>query len=65
MSSYPTFKEWMQQLDANMLKLVGLTSNDIADYEYRDCYGDGLDPIDAAWEALEAAGYNPEVTYYR
>lgn len=65
MNETPNFNQWMAHVDAEMLKIAGLTSDDIGDYEYRDCYDDGLDPAAAAHEALEAFGYNPEVKYYR
>jgi len=59
------FSEWMRCVDADMERIVGLTSDCIADYEYRDCFDDGLDPIQAVQEALENAGYSPDVIYYR
>jgi hypothetical protein len=59
------FTEWMRDVDIEMEKIAGLSSECIADYGYRECFDDGIDPIQAAQEALEAAGYDPDVIYYR
>ena len=60
-----TFKEWMDEVDNMIAEISGLSSECIADAPYRDWYDAGEPAEDAAEFALEAAGYNDAVTYYR
>ena len=48
------FKQWMREVDAAMIALVGVSSGDIADWLYYDAFEAGVDPAEAAQEALEA-----------
>lgn len=60
-----TFEEWMNNVDHAMEIAVGLSSDCIEDFCYRDCFDSEMDPEDAATAALENAGYNPTVKYFR
>jgi hypothetical protein len=48
-----TFKQWMKQVDAELVSLCGLVSMDLADQCYHDWYDDGMTPEEAAVEAFE------------
>jgi len=57
------FREWMGQVDMAIDRMTGhqgLTSSDIADFEYRDAYDDEATPNETAREALEAEGIEVE-----
>jgi len=52
------FTEWMADVDAALAaKLGGFTSRDLPDQTYRDWFDDGMDPREAAAEALAADGF--------
>lgn len=57
------FREWMGQVDMAIDRMTGhqgLTSSDIADFNYHDAYDDEATPSETAREALEAEGIEVE-----
>lgn len=56
LSNALTFNQWMHKVDAWLMSHFGVTHHDIADYAYMDCYRDGMDPEDAAREAVDYDG---------
>ena len=54
------FKEWLKQVDAQMMDIAGCTSRDISDWWYYDAYDEGMHPRDAAKEALLKDGFPEE-----
>ena len=52
-----TFSEWMQNVDAALVKKVGMSSDCLADFCYRDAYDNGERPASVAKQVLEAEGY--------
>jgi hypothetical protein len=53
-----TFDAWMRAVDEALIRKVGVSSNDLPDWTYRDAYEDGLTADEAAGAALDAAhGY--------
>lgn len=50
-----TFDEWMKQVDSEIEKHFGLSSDDLPDWTYADAFEDGMKPEDAAQEAMSAA----------
>lgn len=59
-----TFKEFMRAVDAEINKISGLSSHDIADFTYRDYFDAEVDPEMTAVDALENAGYDADVIYF-
>jgi hypothetical protein len=51
------FKTWMNKVDGWLYKKCGLTSNDLADFCYRDAYDNGERPASIGKRVLEAEGY--------
>lgn len=50
-----TFAQWMARVNQYMAtQFYGLTSDDIADWPYRDAYDDGMKPQAAARAAIMA-----------
>ena len=49
-----TFSEWMQKVDAALVKKVGMSSDCLADFCYRDAYDNGERPTSVAKQVLEA-----------
>jgi len=47
-----TMAEWLREVDAVILKIVGLTHEDLADFPIYDLWSDGTSPTDAAYECL-------------
>ena len=60
-----TFDEWMDKVDVFMEAICGLNSECIEDYAYRDTYDAGVSAQIAAKLALENAGFQEDVVYYR
>ncbi|RMD98394.1 MAG: hypothetical protein D6816_16270 [Bacteroidetes bacterium] len=52
-----TFKEWMRQVDRELIRKSGLSSRDLADQTYWDWFFDGISPEEAAEETLENEGF--------
>lgn len=48
-----TFEEWMRQVDNWLIRKIGLTSECLPDYCYRDCWLAGDSPAEAADAAFE------------
>ena len=46
------FALWMAVVDQRMMKLIGLTSQDLADFPSRDLYEDGLTPREGVQACL-------------
>lgn len=51
------FDHYMTTVDREIYARTTLTSSDFEDWNYRDAYDDGVDPEDAAIQALENAGW--------
>ena len=49
-----SFETWMKQVDAALEKACGLSSEDLADYAYRDAYDAGKKPASVAKAAIKA-----------
>jgi len=49
-----TYEVWKDQVDAELLRRVGLTSDDLPDYCYRDSYEAGESPRSVAQEVIAA-----------
>lgn len=47
-----TFERWMQAVDAEIERKLGLTSDDLPDCCYRDWFDDGRTPVSAANAAI-------------
>ena len=54
------FTLFMRRVDRILLFTVGLTHEDLADYDYRDYFDAGMSPRDAAREVLAEEGYEDE-----
>lgn len=52
-----TFDAWMKRVDAILVALCGVTSNDLPDCPYADWFADNLAPTVAARRAIRLAGY--------
>ena len=51
-----TFETWMAAVDKIISdRFMGLTSDDLPDYNYSDMHSDGATPKEAAEEAIENA----------
>ena len=53
MRTFP--REWMEQVDACLVRRVGVSSADLPDVPYRDLFDQGSTPEEAAEEAVENA----------
>ena len=51
------FKEWMNKVDAEIIKRCGLSSDDLSDFPYHDMYDDGVSPAEVAEDVLEGEGF--------
>jgi len=54
------FEKWMKRVDSHMESICGLSSNDLEDYIYYDCFDADQTPKQTALEALEDAGFPME-----
>lgn len=54
------FHQYMVAVDREIQARTGLGFLDIEDWTYRDAYDDGVDPEDAAIQALENSGWEGE-----
>lgn len=52
--SEEAFDSWMACVDTALEERIGLSSDDLADYCYRDWFDGGMSPDDAAREAMNA-----------
>lgn len=52
-----SFKQWMMAVDVEIVRICGLTHDDLADYCYRDEYEDDVDPKETAHEVLSQNGW--------
>ena len=57
---HKTFKQWMQEVDLYIRKVIGLDHECIADWGYYDAYESGETALEAAIQALEFDGTVPE-----
>jgi Family of unknown function (DUF5419) len=55
MTSLKNYVAWMSKVDAALVKMCGLDSNDLPDWNYCDAYADGVTPSAAAKAAMRAA----------
>lgn len=51
------FDVWMKQVNAAINKACGLSSEDLADYAYRDAFDAGKKPASVAKAAIKANSY--------
>lgn len=58
--TFPTFRSWMVEVDREIQVRCGLQAEDIEDWTYRDAFDDGMDPEEAAIQALENSGWEGE-----
>jgi len=52
-----TFEDWMQQVDDEVYRKIGLSYMDLSDCCYADWYENGAAPKSAANRALKNDGY--------
>lgn len=52
-----TFETWMRAVDNHVSTIAGVSVHDLPDCMFRDWYDDGCSPQDAAFDALEYAGW--------
>lgn len=50
------YLDWLNEVDVEMDRMVGLSRADIADYDWADEYEWGSTPYEAARNALEESG---------
>jgi hypothetical protein len=50
-----TFEQWKDEVDAHLLNMIGVNSDDIPDYDYYTDYTDGIAPARTARRAYKAA----------
>jgi hypothetical protein len=55
-----TFEDWKREVDREVERRIGLSSDDLPDYCYRDAYDAGDAPEDVAIEVLAEAGFEVE-----
>lgn len=48
------FEEFMNAVDAELLNLLGVTSEDLPDYGYMDAWEAGEDPEEVAMNVIES-----------
>lgn len=53
-----SFEAWKKAVDAEILRRTGMTSDDLEDYSYRDCYDNGVSPKNAAAGAIRRSKDN-------
>jgi hypothetical protein len=56
-----TFSEWMAKVNSCLVKKVGMSSDCLADFCYRDAYDNGERPASVAKQVLSAEGYYDRV----
>lgn len=54
------FEAWMDEVNAILVGAVGIESDDLPDWNYRDAYDDGADPRKVVHEVLEENGWEEE-----
>jgi Family of unknown function (DUF5419) len=60
-----TFEVWMTVVNERIASvLLGLDSDDIPDWGYWDAWNDGVNPNEAACEALKEAGMTDADEYF-
>jgi hypothetical protein len=52
-----SYKAWMRQVDAIVLRRAGVSVHDLPDFQSRDMYNDEVTPAEAAAEVLAEAGF--------
>lgn len=55
-----TFEQWKREVNQNLAKRTSMVADDLGDVDYYSFWADGLEPSEAADEAIEANGYDPE-----
>lgn len=55
MNTYTTYKEWRRQVDVWIIRMCGLSGDDLPDYRYRDAYHDEVTPKECAQDVIEYA----------
>lgn len=50
------FKEWTRQVNQHVIKICGMSANDLEDCPYRDWFDSGMKPDRAARAAIKRAG---------
>jgi hypothetical protein len=55
-----TFREWKVEVDLELEALVGMSSEDIPDWDYYAAWRDSQEPLAAAFEVLVEAGLDFE-----
>lgn len=52
-----SYNEWIAQVDALLVKAIGVSHDDLEDYLWHDDFEDGLEPVEAVDEFLFDQGY--------
>lgn len=52
-----TFREYMRAVNAELVRQCGLTSADLEDFPYRDCFEDEVPAVDCARDALAESDF--------
>jgi hypothetical protein len=54
-----TFEEYMAECDRVLIGMLGVATDDLADWSWRDAYNDEMPPAEAVRESLENDGTLP------
>jgi hypothetical protein len=52
-----TFTQWRNAVDAALMEMIGLTGDDLMDWDYWDCWNDAQCPRDVALDVMRGNGY--------
>jgi hypothetical protein len=52
-----TYKDWMEDVDFQLVRLFGMSQDELPDWLSRDAFEEGLTPLEAAYQCLEEVGY--------
>ena len=47
------FEKWMKEIDALLVSEIGVSSDDLPDHDYMDCFADQMTPQEVADEILD------------
>lgn len=48
-----SYTEWKQQVDKELVKEIGLTSDDLPDWRFFDAFEEGQEPKEVAMELIQ------------
>lgn len=61
MARKPTFERWMVRVDKCLTNRVGMASNDMEDFTWRDYYDDDNSPAEAINDFMERNWINAQL----